>query len=404
MSRHPLAQDAALAAVVLVTCLVVNGAHPVALWWVSVAAGLVGVTVRRRWPLPVLLLTVIATAIRLAMVGPVSLVDVTVLIAVYTVAARHDRMRSLAVLAGLLLAVGGLTAFFSLRERPVPGVPRLAFHVVEPGEAPGPVRDLAPGAVVPWPGLLLVASALVVAWALGSTARGHREHLAHLRERAEHLERDRDQRTALAVAAERTRISREMHDVVAHGLAMIVIQAQGGAASLGSEPAQTQAALEAIVKVGRAALADMRLVVGAMGETDDVWRPPPGLTQLPALIESVEQAGIPVRLRVDGTPAPLPSAVDMSAYRIVQEALTNTMKHATRGARAEVVLTYSRDQLRVEVRDDGRGPRDPATPGGNGLRGMRERVRLLGGWVSAGWAPAGGFRVRAALPLGGSRS
>jgi signal transduction histidine kinase len=407
MTRHPLVHDAALAATVLAACLVAVGPHPSPVWWATVAAGLVAVTVRRRWPLPALALAAVAAGVRLATVAPVSLVDVTVLVCVYTVAARYDRRRSLAALTVLLLALGGWTAFHSLRGDPVPGVPRLAFHVIERGgtePAARTVRGKPPApADVPWAGLFVVGSALVVAWAFGSTTRGRREHLAHLRERAEHLERDHDQRAALAVAAERARISRDMHDVVAHGLAMIVIQAQGGATSLDTEPAQTRAALEAIVSVGRAALADMRLVVGALdgdgGESTGVWRPPPGLAQLPALIESVERTGTPVRLRIDGTPAPLPSAVDLSAYRVVQEALTNTMKHAGRGARADVLLTYRPDTLLLEVSDDGRAGAD--APGGNGLRGMRERVRLLGGRVSTGRAPTGGFQVRAVLPRGG---
>jgi MYXO-CTERM domain-containing protein len=413
MTRHRVVHDAALAATVLAACQVAVGSRPSPVWWATVAAGLAAVTVRRRWPLPALALAVVAAGVRLATVAPVSLIDVTVLVCVYTVAARYDRGRSLTALTVLLLALGGWTAFHSLRGRPVPGVPRLAFHVIERGdaeprdegrEAARTVRGKPPApADVPGAGLFVVGSALVVAWAFGSTARGRREHLAHLRERAEHLERDRDQRAALAVAAERARISREMHDVVAHGLAMIVIQAQGGAASLDAEPAQTRAALEAIVSVGRAALDDVRLVVGALGgageESAEVWRPPPGLAQLPALIESVERAGTPVRQRIDGTPAPLPSAVDLSAYRIVQEALTNTMRHASRGAQAEVVLIYDPGLLQVEVRDDGKA--SAGTPGGNGLRGMRERVRLLGGRVSTGRTPTGGFQVRAVLPLGG---
>ncbi|GAA1032216.1 hypothetical protein GCM10009557_30030 [Virgisporangium ochraceum] len=408
-----MVHDAGHTGTVLAACVVAVGSHPSPVWWATVAAGLAAVTVRRRWPLPALVLAVTAAGVRLATVAPVSLVDVTVLICVYTVAARYDRGRSLAALAVLLLALGGWTAFHSAYGRPVPGIPRLAFHVIERGDAgtgdqrrdaARTVRGKPPApADVPWAGLFVVGSALVVAWAFGSTARGRREHLAHLRERAEHLERDRDQRAALAVAAERGRISRELHDVVAHGLAMIVIQAQGGAASLDAEPAQTRAALDAIVSVGRAALADMRLVVDALGgdggEPVGGWRPPPGLAQLPALIDSVERAGTPVRLRIDGTPAPLPSAVDLSAYRVVQEALTNTMKHAGRGARAEVVLTYRPDTLLLEVSDDGTACTD--TPGGNGLRGMRERVRLLGGRADTGRAPTGGFQVRAVLPTGG---
>lgn len=178
----------------------------------------------------------------------------------------------------------------------------------------------------------------------------------------------------------------------------MVVQAQGGAAALDNRPADTRSALEAIVKTGRDSLADMRRVLGTVGQMDDPWRPPPGLPGLPALLDQVRETGIPVSLRIEGRPATLPSTVDLSAYRIVQEALTNTMKHAGTGATAEVVVTYTSTSLCVEIADDGSAVTGGDGPG-HGLRGMRERVTLLGGRFEAGPRPSGGFAVRAILPL-----
>jgi len=161
------------------------------------------------------------------------------------------------------------------------------------------------------------------------------------------------------------------------------------------------------VRTGRDSLADMRRVLAAMGEAEDAWHPQPGLAQLPALLDQVCKAGTTVRFRVDGAPTAVPSAVDLSVYRIVQEALTNVMKHAGSGASADIVVGYSDTEMAVEVRDDGRGGAEPgsgAPVGGNGLRGMDRRVRLLGGRLSAGPLPSGGFRVRATLPIEGRQS
>ncbi|HWO61901.1 MAG TPA: ATP-binding protein, partial [Umezawaea sp.] len=143
--------------------------------------------------------------------------------------------------------------------------------------------------------------------------------------------------------------------------------------------------------------------LAAVGAVDDTWHPQPGLSQLTALVAQVRKAGTPVGLRVEGTTVPLPSTVDLSAYRIVQEALTNTMKHAGKGAKAEVVLTYEKAEVGIRVSDDGRGAAGGAG-GGNGLRGMRERVKLLGGRLVAEPGPGGGFVVQAALPIRGSGS
>src|SRR5262249_19692012 len=208
-----------------------------------------------------------------------------------------------------------------------------------------------------WGGSPVLGLVLVLAWFAGWSARTRRAYLAGLEQRARYAELQRDQQAALAVAGERARISRELHDVVAHGLSVMVVQAQGGAAALASHPEDTRQALDAIVRTGRRSLADMRLLLGAVGRPDRqelTWEPQPGLARLPRLAQEVRQAGTPVELLLDGPPRTLPAAVDLSAYRIVQEALTNTVKHAGPGARAEVRVRFAPDAVRLEITDDGR--------------------------------------------------
>ncbi|WP_431926217.1 sensor histidine kinase [Nonomuraea jabiensis] len=417
LSRLPVLQDAALAAVLLLICVLVNDpntivattAGPLAtggagvqltLWWAATALTAIAVTLRRRLPLPMLAGSVLAAAVHVAQAASLMIIDLSVLVLLHAVAARHKRTVSLATLAGLLLLVTGWSLYDA---RPIPG----PSHVLSTG--PGLDTTSRPKEVMTvhrsasadtWSGLSVLGSALVASWAIGSGTRSRRAYLDELHAHARDLERERDQQAALAAAAERGRISRELHDVVAHGLSLMVIQAQGGAAALGSNPAGTRAALEAIVSTGRASLADMRHVLTAVGEVDDAWHPQPGLADLSALLARVNGAGTPVGLRVEGSPAALPSAVDLSAYRIVQEALTNTMKHAGTGAAASVILTYRDTEIAIEISDNGHGGTTDAG-GGNGLRGMRERVKLFGGTLTVGPGPQGGFAVRAALPIRG---
>jgi len=311
----------------------------------------------------------------------------------------------------LLLALG--SSSFAVKtvqstRMPPRGLPDAPPARPLPGEDfdTGPIPDGLPSErfwAIAWDDLPGLGLTLIAAWAIGSGTRSRRAYLDELRARAVYLEREQGQRAVLAVAAERGRISRELHDVVAHGLSVMVIQAQGGAAALDNRPADTRAALDAIVKTGRDSLADMRRVLGTVGEVDDAWHPQPGLARLPALLAQVREAGTPVRLRIDGVPVPLPSTVDLSAYRIVQEALTNTMNHASAGASAEVVVTYAGSAVCVDVSDDGLGV-GHGDGRGNGLRGMRERVKLLGGRLDAGPGPQGGFIVRVTLPIEERRS
>ncbi|MEU4564834.1 sensor histidine kinase [Actinoplanes sp. NPDC023936] len=410
--HRPTIADTALAVILLLACVAVNSSdetasEPGALWWAAAVLATAAVALRRRWPAVMLAVCCAAAVLHLAGGMPLTIINLSVPILLYTVAVRHGWAKSLAVLAALLvLAVGSST--FAVRDAypapdgreayPAPEGQRPPFPRPEPVPRPLPDGPVEQSWTIAWndlPGLILI---LVAAWAIGSGTRSRRAYLAELRARAVDRERERGQQAVLAVAAERGRISRELHDVVAHGLSVMVIQAQGGAAALDNRPADTRAALEAIIKTGRDSLADMRRVLATVGEVDDAWHPQPGLAMLPALVDQVRETGTPVRLRIDGTTVTVPSAVDLSAYRIVQEALTNTMKHAGAGASADVVVAHATGSVEITVSDDGSVPAHHDGMG-TGLRGMRERVRLLGGRFDAGPGPQGGFVVRAVLPV-----
>ncbi|MEV0320706.1 sensor histidine kinase [Streptomyces sp. NPDC050658] len=248
-----------------------------------------------------------------------------------------------------------------------------------------------------------------LAWVLGDSIRTRRAYLAQLEERADRLEKERAAQSKVAVAAERARIARELHDVVAHNVSVMVVQADGAAYVLDTAPEQAKQALETISGTGRQALAEMRRLLGVLrtGEHQESgeYVPQPDVEQLDELIEQVRTAGLPVDFKVEGTPRPLPSGVELTAYRIVQEALTNTRKHGGANTGASVRLVYFDDGLGLLVEDDGKGaPHELYEDGGadgsgHGLIGMRERVGMVGGTLDAGPRPGGGFRISALLPL-----
>jgi signal transduction histidine kinase len=217
------------------------------------------------------------------------------------------------------------------------------------------------------------------------------------------LEQEQRQRERVAVGEERARIARELHDVVAHSVGAMVAQAQGAGRVLDRDPERAREALAAIERTGRNALDEMRRSLGVLRRTDAdaPLAPQPGMDGLGALVAQARDSGLEVELVTEGEPAPLPAGVDLSAYRIVQEALTNTLKHAG-PVRARVAVRYAGDELELEITDDGAPgpPRAQAVNGdGQGLLGMRERVALYGGELEAAHRPEGGFVVRASLPL-----
>jgi signal transduction histidine kinase len=236
----------------------------------------------------------------------------------------------------------------------------------------------------------------VIPWLIGRNFRSRSLRLAA-------AEREQEQRTRVAVGDERARIARELHDVVAHSVGIIVIQAEGARRVFDRDPERAREALDTIEQTARTALTDMRRSLGVLRDQEDapMREPQPGLAELDGLLEQAREAGLEVELEVEGEPRILPRGVDLSAYRIVQEALTNTIKHAG-PVRSRVLLRYGERELAVEVADDGPGPsvNGAGTSSGLGLLGMRERVASHGGEVEAGSGPDGGFVVRASLPFG----
>ena len=255
--------------------------------------------------------------------------------------------------------------------------------------------ERAPGEFVFTPVLFAIA------WLAGFALRERAVQAEAAEERAALAEREREVTARIAVAEERARIARELHDIVAHSVSVMVLQVGAVRHKLPDTLDEDKEALQGVEKVGRSALAEMRRLLGAMRHSgqEPELTPQPGLDALDSLAEEVSRAGLPVELHVDGNRVPLPRAVDLSAYRIIQEGLTNALKHA-RASRADVTLRYRADELQIEVRDDGRGV--ATTDGmGHGLVGVGERVKIYGGEMTTGTAPGGGFVLSTRLPLGG---
>ena len=331
---------------------------------------------RRRHPLAVSLVTGLATAgYGLAPYPDLAMpVPVGGLVGMYSVAAWGSRRAAL-VAGGVAAAVVAV----------VMSLPRTDADLVDAAFA---------------------SLGLAGAWVLGDRARVQRALAAELSDRAVRLEREREGEARRAVASERARIARELHDVVAHHVSMMVVQAEAGPLAVERDPARAAGAFEAIAATGRQALVEMRRLLGVLrgdGQAPSL-APQPGLDQVPSLVEQVGRAGLEVELVVEGEKAPLPAGVELSAYRIVQEALTNAVRHAGPG-RARVLVRYGERDLELTVRDEGGGGAaapagGPPTRSGQGLVGMRERVSLFGGELHAGPGPDGGFTVAARLPLG----
>jgi signal transduction histidine kinase len=348
-----------------------------AAWCVASGVALAAVVARRRWPVPALAAAAAAAAAHfgLAVVNPAP-VDASALVCLFSVADLTRRRVSVLTAAACMVAAVLIVSFL---------VPATPFFMA------GQHRLF----------LSVDVLALALAWFAGDNARTRRAYLAQTEQRAAAAERSRDQQGQIAAAAERERIARELHDVIAHGLSIMIIQAQGGDAALDVDPGKARAALHSILDMGRESLAEVRRLLGverSVRQQPDL-SPQPGLEQLPDCLGQFRGAGLPVTLSVRGDPGPLPPGVSLSAFRIIQEALTNTLKHATGPTvSARVEVTCAAGHLDIEVTDTGADP--AGRPGsGQGLLGMGERVKLLGGSLAAGPTPAGGFRVRARLPL-----
>lgn len=322
----------------------------------------------------------------------------TLLIAAASLAAASVLVRHSQGGVPVEVFIAMLVAFYSVgahcddRRAPVAGAFALAAIAAVDLARPGFFN----GSGSPRPAAWL---AFAIAWLVGRDMRRRRGQVADLESRAERLEREREEKAQLAVSEERARIARELHDIVAHGVSVIVAQARAGP-HLAHDPERASSVFGAIESSGREALVELRRLLGILRSEDQQLAigPQPGLSSLESLVEQVRALGLPVELRVDGEPVHLPAGIDLSAYRIVQEALTNVVKHAHATA-AEVELRYRPDALELEIVDDGRGTDARMNGTGHGLIGMRERVALYGGNLDAGRRDSGGYSVRARLPL-----
>jgi signal transduction histidine kinase len=299
--------------------------------------------------------------------------------------------------------VAGLAAAFLLGHLSDTAQARLGLAIVVGAAAIVVYNDPthAAGQLIFTPGLFAIG------WVAGFALRARGEQVEIAEARATEAEREREVASRIAVAEERTRIARELHDIVAHAVSVMVLQVGSVRHELPEALAEDREALEGVEKTGRTALAEMRRLLGAMRRDGDEvdLAPQPGLDDLDALIAQVARAGLAVDLQIDGEPFPLPRALDLSAYRIVQEGLTNALKHA-HASRADVSIHYGVDELQIEVRNDGNG--EPTDDGerdglGYGLAGIRERVKLYGGEMSARALGDGGFVLTTRLPLEGKR-
>ena len=361
LRRHPLLADVGIVALLLVPTVgaALRHHHPS----VGVALGVVATLPllwrRRR---PEVVVAIVTAAVLAAVAIGAWLLPFQLGVALYTLAARpagpSSRRVAFASIGAVVVALAA-TGYSQLGDS--------AFHAVF----------------------------LVAAWLFGDGVGSRRAYIREIEEKAERLERERESEARRAAAEEQARIARELHDVVAHALSVIVVQAGAADDVFEVDPGRAREPIRAIDSAARAALADLRRVLGIL-QQDAAYEPQPGLGRLDRLIEQVRATGLEVALEVEGESRPLPAAVDLSAYRIVQEALTNTLKHAE-AERVRVSVRYG-ERLALEIQDDGRAKANGST-GGNGLIGMRERVALLGGSVAAGSAPGGGYRVSASIPI-----
>ncbi len=377
LQQHPTLVDGAMAAILVFFGAISAFQHE------SLLEKLTGIFIgapllfRRRYPMVAFCGVIFFGASQVLLGRDGALSDLAVPMAVYALAAYRPRRFSL---IGLAVTLTGAAVAL---DRWVPDRNKMTLSAVDWLFAYG-----------------LLISPLIIAWVLGDSMRYRRAYYLNLEDKARRLERERDQQAQIAAAAERARIARELHDVVAHNVSVMVVQAEGASYALDNSPETTRRALGAIAETGRTALAEMRRLLGVLRSEGNAAdrAPQPGVDQLEDLLEQVRAAGLAVDFTVQGVPAPLPPGMALAAYRIVQESLTNTRKHGGPRVSAQVSLHYGEDELRMLVSDDGRGATALSDGQGNGLTGMKERVAMYGGSLNAGPGVEGGFRVEAVLP------
>jgi signal transduction histidine kinase len=355
-----------------------SGSDPFPVWPAALAlVATLPIALRRRFPIPVLGVTLSAAAAMYFIFDNFLLPGAV--IALYTIAAHVGRPSS--------IRIGLATAFV------------LAFPVgkIIADTDAGNAEDSVAGAAV--------YGVFAAAWLLGDNLRTRRAYLREVEERAARLEREREANARRAAAEEQARIARELHDIIAHNVSVMTVQAAAAGDAFETQPGRVREALASIESTGREALTELRRLLGSVRPDDgsSTFAPQPRLAGVDALVEQVRAAGLAVELAVEGTPQELPPGVDLSAYRIVQEALTNTLKHAD-ATKASVRVRYGAEALEVEVVDNGRGASADGAGEGRGVIGMKERAALLGGDLRVGPGAGGGFAVRARIPLGEAES
>jgi signal transduction histidine kinase len=375
LDRHPVAVDAVLVGGLLALAIagtVGQDAGSVAAWlWIPLL--ILPLPWRRRWPEPVFALLAAFAFGQWLTTGP-SWADLSLLLALYEVAAKRSVSRLAAAVA--VMELGALLAALKWGQH-------RQFY------------------------LFIFLSALVLATAaLGRTSQVRRRYLRGLEERAERLERERDAQAQIAAAAERGRIARELHDIVAHNLSVMTALATGASYWVHRDPDEAERVMDLSASAGREALDDMRRLLGVLRAEDGPTAPQPGTDDIPDLLQQVRVAGLGVTFDDAGDGGPLPAAIQLTVYRLVQEALTNSLKHAGADAEAVVRVRHDDEIVDLEIVDSG-GKRAPATiapSGGQGLNGMRERAGVYDGEVEAGPTPEGGWRVKVQLKVpGGER-
>jgi signal transduction histidine kinase len=377
LSRHPSLVDGVPA--IGLALLGLPSAFLARMWvLLPIIAGLVvPIVFRRRYPVQAFAIAVVAGAFQvLTGTAPVGS-DLAILVLLYTLAAYRPREVSV---PGLIVCMAGSATAVTVWAHGLAVLNRFLLATV------------------------IFSGTALVAWVLGDSMRYRRAYLTSLEDRAARLERERDQQAQIATAAERARIARELHDVIAHNVSVMVVQADGAAYALRTDPERAGQALAAISLTGRKALAEMRRLLGVLRSGDERadLAPVPGLDQLRELVEQARHAGMSVSINLEGPPRPLPAGAELAAYRVVQESLTNTRKHGGLAAAATVTLRYEPHGLLLQVTDDGLGAAAAAADEpGHGLTGMRERIEMYGGTIQAGPLPGGGYQVTARLPEAG---
>lgn len=343
----------------------------------------VAVAFRRTHPAPSAIVVYTSALIHFVAGVPVIPTDILIFVSLYSVTVYGPTWARRAGLAGALVGclLQGLALLF-------------LYGVGEPSDVVSTVLSVG-----------FLSAVVLAVWALALVRRARVERLRTLAERARRLEVERDQQAQIATAAERARIAREMHDVVAHSLAVVISQADGGRYAAPGDPAAAERALTTIAETGRSALGDLRRILGVLRDEDDTvaLAPQPTEHDLQTLLTPLRHAGLDVTLQHTGTPRTVPAPIGLGIYRIVQESLTNVLKHAGPAASAEVMLHWHPDHLDLMVSDTGSpgSGSDSASAGahGHGLVGMAERATMLGGTLQAGPQPAGGWLVRARIPV-----